>query len=322
MSSFLNFKRSKAVQKAATTPVAPAPERFPLADPMPFPASDKAERKVYLFVHQDMQLRFFDRNRIFIGKNRDDVFYSDTQLVGTIIMLSYDAPNTTWYVVSLDGAYNVWLNGIRLRPGNRYAIPCFNTIDVQGVTKFAVEYIPQTHRKPMDAAWIVGQQMERALSDYAKTGDQDLITLISTLLTTMPMYSWLGIHYNEDGTDSKVYIPPIPARRNSSVKYDCAYLNSIQYREDLELQLPLFTSEEEACKGGTNLGAFLYDYPLPIFNLIMQTGRDVVIDPFSDHPLVLSGSVLRTIWYHIQNLNYTDNCPGPNWVRRTIMPHG
>ena len=101
MSSFFNFKRSKAVQKAATTPVAPTPERFPLADPMPFPASDKAERKVYLFVHQDMQLRFFDRNRIFIGKNRDDVFYSDTQLAGTIIMLSYDAPNTTWYVVSL-----------------------------------------------------------------------------------------------------------------------------------------------------------------------------------------------------------------------------
>lgn len=96
MSSFFNFKRSKAVQKAATTPVAPAPERFPLAGPMPFPASDKAERKVYLFVHQDMQLRFFDRNRICIGKNRDDVFYSDTQLAGTIIMLSYDAPNTTW----------------------------------------------------------------------------------------------------------------------------------------------------------------------------------------------------------------------------------
>lgn len=321
--NFFNKNRENE-QSKKTDPSAPAPERFPLAEPMPFEADadTKAERNVFLFVHQDMQLRSFDQDRIYIGKAGEEVFYSGTMLAGTILMLSFDNANACWYVVSLEGAYNVWLNGVRLRPRNRYIIPCFNTIEVRGITKFAVEYLPQTRQQPMDAAWSAQQQMEEALTQYARTGDQKSARLIGYLLTTVPMYSWVGIHYEEGGKNSRVYIPPIPSRRKASDRFDCDYLNSIQYREDLGLQLPLFTSEEEACKGGTNLSAFLYDYPLPMFNLIMQTGRDVVINPFSDHSLVVSGRILQNIWDTIQALNYLDNCPDPCWVRRTIMPQG
>ena len=59
--NFFNKNRENE-QSQKTDPSAPAPERFPLAEPMPFEADadTKAERNVFLFVHQDMQLRSFD----------------------------------------------------------------------------------------------------------------------------------------------------------------------------------------------------------------------------------------------------------------------
>lgn len=294
-------------------------DSFPLAEPMPFTPDSRAERKVFLFIQQDSSLLSFDTDSIYIGTNEKGVFFSPIKDDRAIVLLCYDTADELWYVVSLDKGNSVWLNGIRLRPGSRYFIPAINTIDIRHVTRFAVEYLPGFWQKPMDISWYTQLRAVEALEDYSRCANRSSASELFSLITTMPLYSWGGIHSTDDGAKPEVYIPPIPARIDPAVRYDTNYLNEIQYREDLDLLLPLFTSEEEACKGGTNLGAFLYDYPLPIFQLIMTTGRGVIIDPFSDHAQILSGNSLKRVWNTIREQNYLDDCPGPCWVKRTIL---
>lgn len=298
---------------------ASAVDSFPLAEPMPFAPDSRAERKVFLFIQQDSSLLSFDTDSIYIGTNEKGVVFSPIKDDRAIVLLCYDAADELWYVVSLDEGYSVWLNGIRLRPGSRYFIPAINTIDIRHVTRFAVEYLPGFWQKPMDISWYTQLRAVEALEDYSRCANRSSASELFSLITTMPLYSWVGIHFTGDGAESAVYIPPIPARIDPAVRYDTDYLNEIQYREDLDLLLPLFTSEEEACKGGTNLSAFLYDYPLPMFQLIMKTGRGVIIDPFSDHAQILSGDSLRRVWNTILEQNYLDDCPDPCWVKRTIL---
>ena len=294
-------------------------DSFPLAKPMPFTPDSRAERKVFLFIQQDSSLLSFDTDSIYIGPSEKGVFFSPIKDDRAIVLLCYDTADELWYVVSLDKGYSVWLNGIRLRPGSRYFIPAINTIDIRHVTRFAVEYLPDFWQKPMDVSWYTQLRAVEALEDYSRCASRSSASELFSLITTMPLYSWVGIHFTGDGSESAVYIPPIPARIDPAVRYDTNYLNDIQYREDLDLLLPLFTSEEEACKGGTNLSAFLYDYPLPMFQLIMKTGRGVIIDPFSDHAQILSGDSLKRVWNTIREQNYLDDCPDPCWVKRTIL---
>lgn len=294
-------------------------DSFPLAEPMPFTPDSRAERKVFLFIQQDTSLLSFDTDSIYIGPSEEGVVFSPIKDDRAIVLLCYDTADELWYVVSLDKGYSVWLNGIRLRPGFRYYIPAINAIDIRDVIRFAVEYLPELWEKDMDVTVFSQSQIAKALEDLARRPNMSSAEIIYSLITTMPLYSWVGIHFTGDGTESAVYIPPIPARIYPAVRYDTDYLNEIQYREDLDLLLPLFTSEEEACKGGTNLSAFLYDYPLPMFQLIMKTGRGVIIDPFSDHAQILSGDSLKRVWNTIQEQNYLDDCPDPCWVKRTIL---
>lgn len=76
----------------------------------------------------------------------------------------------------------------------------------------------------------------------------------------------------------------------------------------------------QAAKGGTNLGAFVYDYPPPMLNLMMPMEMDAVIDPFSKHSAVISRPLPETAWNYIQAVSETAGCTGPDWLIRSILP--
>lgn len=166
------------------------------------------------------------------------------------------------------------------------------------------------------------EEIKKHLEQYAQTGHKNLTLLahIAAMMMYIPLFGWGGFHTSDDGEESHTYLAAIPVQRDADVCCTVDYLHDCSQLDKSQLQIPLFTSEEEAVKGGTNLSAFVYDYALPLFSLIMPMEMDVVIDPFSEHAAVIPKAVLKMVWKRIREFNDTTGCPDPDWKMRSIMP--
>lgn len=282
-------------------------------------AQEESSSRMFFFVEEIQRMMPFTSDEIFICEPEKGNLSFCSRKDGTAhAMLRYK--DNRWYIIATNKQVDVWLSGIRLKYGQKYLVCSGDQITLKKMVTITVQCHPDgiPSRNKVEE-WI--NDLEKNMEVYTRSCkmDETAFERIQEALLHTPLFCWGGFRPDPVTGEMGSFIQAIPVKRSEDWQATADLFNQINMGTSEQLCVPVFTSEEEASKCGCQLSAFPYDFPLPVFNQIVKMNMDVVINPFSQYPVVIPKRSISALWRRIQELNHTKNCPAPDWRMRAEL---
>lgn len=198
-----------------------------------------------------------------------------------------------WFLCDNGSNNGTWINGLRLKPGNKYQLTANDEINF-GMSKRMIfyEYKPNVESGEVEGKHAVSL-LEKGLATYVASGYQDksAFRTIITALTAAPLYVpvLVDVEAMLGGVNPVDLVSgnQIQLSQNAKMK-----VSMLKLKDDEEI-IPLYTSEEEMRKG-QNDSKIKY-YPADLIPMILKMGKRVAINPFSEERILLNQSFFRDL---------------------------
>ena len=243
-----------------------------------------------LFDGQDQPAVFYGNVEVWMARKGKGFELSTAPLPDPLLKLRRSRGRVTLTPVGHPG---IWLNCVLLRQGQPSPVAHGDMLHIENVTDFAVCF-DSIFRNSMKEAFAELRKAMEAGGLFA--GER-----LRGALVHIPLFAWCV--FREEGGRLGRTLITVPKDRSPDWVFE-PEPSQWDPRADLRTrELPLFTSEEEAAKAGCPLSVFLCDMPLYMIREAMKLGCDVVLDPFSRHPVRLDRAELEKLWKEILRLN-------------------
>lgn len=279
----------------------------------PAVSEELSSLEMFFYIEQNQRVIPFACDKIYICEpQKGNLSFGDRQQGTMHALLVYN--DKRWYITATNKQVDVWLSGIRLKYGQRYLVRSGDQIMMKEMISFTVQCHPNGISSQNRIEEML-DNLERDIMVYARSKRSDRVAYgrIMDYLLHIPLFCWGGFAPSSDNGEMASFIQAIPANRGRDWQPTTDIFNEINMGTGELLCVPVFTSEEHAIKGGCPLGAFPYDFPLPIFNQIAKLDIDVVINPFSEYSVTIPKGEVKALWVRIQELNNVTDCPAPDW---------
>lgn len=273
----------------------------------------RSSLKMFFIIEQTQRIMPFTCDEIYIREPQKGELSFGIRHEGTVhAKLAYT--DNRWYITAANREQDVWLSGIRLKHGQQYLVRSGDQI----VLKEKVSIIVQCHPGGRPSPHRIEQLLENLEGDvarYAKSKETDRAAFdrILKAMLRAPVYCWGGFRPDPVTGQIGSFIQAVPKNRGPNWRPTTEGFEELNRGTAEPLCIPVFTSREYAEKGNCPLGAFPYDFPLPVFNQIVKMNMDVVINPFSEFSVTIPQRYVTELWAGIREMNNMENCPVPDW---------
>ena len=272
---------------------------------------EMSSRKIHFLIDQNQQVMPFDCDNIHICEpEKGRLTFGERRTRTTRASLAYQ--NNRWYIKATNKQVDVWLSGIRLKCGQPYLVCSGDQIVLKDMVSFTVQCHPDGIQTPNRIEQMLSN-LEKDIEMYVRSqkSDQTAYKRILDALHHVPMYCW-GYFKKDPATGQDRYeFVSIPVYRDADWHPTDDLFDGSKKEQKIPMYVPIFTDAHHAEKGNNVLGAFPYDFPLPIFAKIEKMNMDVVINPFSEYSVMIPQEEVKKLWRKIEEQNAAENCPEP-----------
>lgn len=227
--------------------------------------------------------------------------------------------NDTWYVCDEGSTNKTYINSLPIQPHKKYKLYVGDVLSF-GPAKYCFyksRTIPQSNNAAEHFGTIALAILESSIRDFVDSGcnNDTAFKLIVTALTDAPLYLPVEIDVaamlgNLDPAKLKAG-DTITPEKDVRIK-----VLTLKLEGDIEV-VPLFTSTEEVNKG-QSVSTMRY-YPSDYLPLLMKMGKHIVINPFSDHKMVFTFDMIKSILKPAIDSKEKAATPQPNPIATPVQ---
>lgn len=207
------------------------------------------------------------------------------------LQASFTLLGNSWVVRDNKSANGTWLNDTKLIPGKKYVLHPDDVIDFAHSEKFVFYKTQQQHNQGNeDKKTIVFLEAGIKAFHDADHKDETAFKLIIAALINAPLLLpvMIDVEAMLGGTDpTKLKSGDVlQPSKDVRMKVQTITVNNTEF-------VPMFTSAEEVNKGPSV--STMRMYPQDYLPVIMQTGKDVVINPFGGKAFIYNQKMIKEL---------------------------